>query len=206
MLFILLQNFTYIIESGARRQENRWDPIENEQVVPETKEVSNRLHDDAMYKLEHGVDDTKKARSQDYRLNKIIATNNLQWKDDFSSNCALRNAFRKKKNDEKNNKNKSLLITKVGVNFPLIEEHKDDIQLAQLLMKNKKNEKRKKLPHEKILSHLKITKKNKILVNNNLKAGSSKQQKIILPKINSEPSPCTSLVNYESSSDSDEKN
>lgn len=198
-------NLTYVIESGARRQENRWDPIENEQVVPETKEVSNRLHDDAMYKLEHGVDDTKKARSQDYRLNKIIAVNNLQWKDDFSSNCALRDAFRKKKNNEKQQKNKSLLITKVGVNFPLIEENKDDIQLAQLLMKNKNNDKRKKLPHEKILSHLKLTKKNK-LINKRL----SNDKKIISPsvtltKANPEPSPCKSLVDYGSSSDSDEK-
>lgn len=83
-----------MIESGARRQENRWDPKENEQIVPETKEVSHRLYDDAMYKLEHGVDDKQKAKSQDSRLNQLIATSNSQWKDDYSVNCALRAAFR----------------------------------------------------------------------------------------------------------------
>ncbi|CAG5074101.1 Similar to CG15084: Coiled-coil domain-containing protein 130 homolog (Drosophila melanogaster) [Cotesia congregata] len=68
-------NLTYIVETGARRQENRWDPTENEQIVPEEKEVSKRLYDDPMFKLEHSMDDKKKAKSQDTTLNAIIANN-----------------------------------------------------------------------------------------------------------------------------------
>lgn len=37
-----LKNLDYVIVSGARRQERRWDPTENEQVVPEDKGVSSR--------------------------------------------------------------------------------------------------------------------------------------------------------------------
>lgn len=92
--FLLFQNLDYVIVSGARRQENRWDPKENEQVVPETKEVSCRLYDDAMYKLEHGLEDKKEARSRDSSLESAIALNDSVWKDDYSSNCALRALFR----------------------------------------------------------------------------------------------------------------
>lgn len=80
--------------SGARRQEKRWDSKENEQVVPETKEVSRRLYDDAMYKLEHGVEDVKTARFRDSGLNSAIALNKAHWSDDYASNCALRTSFR----------------------------------------------------------------------------------------------------------------
>lgn len=83
-----------MIVSGARRQENRWDPKDNEQVVPETKEVSCRLYDDAMYKLEHGIEDKKVAKSRDSSLESAIALNEATWKDDYTSNCALRSAFR----------------------------------------------------------------------------------------------------------------
>lgn len=88
------QNLDYVIVSGARRQENRWDPKENEQVVPETKEVSCRLYDDAMYKLEHGIEDKKVAKSRDSALESALALNDATWKDDYTSNCALRSAFR----------------------------------------------------------------------------------------------------------------
>ena len=84
----------YEIVSGARRQENRWDPTENEQVIPETKEVSRRLYDDAMYKLEHELDDKKVAKTRKNALERAMAINDNLWKDDYSSNCALRAAFR----------------------------------------------------------------------------------------------------------------
>lgn len=83
-----------MIVSGARRQENRWDPTQNEQVVPETKEVSCRLYDDAMYKLEHGVNDNMIAKSRDPALEGLITLKDNVWKDDYTSNYALRALFR----------------------------------------------------------------------------------------------------------------
>lgn len=44
-------NLDYEIVSGARRQENRWDPTQNEQIVPETKETQRRMFDDAMVNI-----------------------------------------------------------------------------------------------------------------------------------------------------------
>ena len=65
----------YEIVSGARRQENRWDPTENGQIVPEDKEVQKRLFDDPMYKLEHKATDQKGAEDAKPILGKLYLRN-----------------------------------------------------------------------------------------------------------------------------------
>lgn len=89
-----MQNFDYVIVSGARRQENRWDPTQNGQVVPEDKATTRRLFDDAMFKLEHGENDQKGAKSLIPTLGKLAALREERWLDDYSANCALREKFR----------------------------------------------------------------------------------------------------------------
>lgn len=48
--YFVLKNLEYVIISGARRQENRWDPTENGQVVPEDKSVGRKMASDPMFK------------------------------------------------------------------------------------------------------------------------------------------------------------
>ncbi|KAF7384917.1 hypothetical protein HZH66_012003 [Vespula vulgaris] len=178
MFFILLSaNLDYVIVSGARRQENRWDPKENEQIVPETKEVSHRLYDDAMYKLEHKVEDKKVAKSRDKVLESAISLNDATWKDDYSSNCALRSAFRAKKKELKKKQGlNQLLLNKSGLKIDLVEEHEDDIKTAKLLVHNTKKGTVDTTPLKKLVSIVDI-------------ATSSKSANI-----------STSLVNYDGSS------
>lgn len=83
-----------MIISGARRQENRWDPLQNEQVVPETKETQKKLFDDSMFKLEHGENDKATAESEKPRLVKLYSRNESTWADDYTANCKLRKEFR----------------------------------------------------------------------------------------------------------------
>lgn len=92
--FYLLQNLEYVIVSGARRQENRWDPTENGQIVPETKETQKRLFDDAMFKLEHKTGDEDVSKQDKPRLNRLVGRNEAVWKDDYEANCVLRRNFR----------------------------------------------------------------------------------------------------------------
>ncbi|CAH2011147.1 unnamed protein product [Acanthoscelides obtectus] len=87
-------NLDYLILSGARRQENRWDPLKNEQVVPETKETQKRLFDDSMYKLEHGSKDTALAESAKPRLANLFNRNEDVWADCYTANQKLRAQFR----------------------------------------------------------------------------------------------------------------
>ena len=62
------KNLDYEIVSGARRQERRWDSTQNGQVVPDDKDTTNRLFDDAMFKLEHGDADKGKKKDAEPRI------------------------------------------------------------------------------------------------------------------------------------------
>lgn len=199
-------NLDYVIVSGARRQENRWDPKQNEQVVPETKEVSCRLYDDAMYKLEHGIEDKKVAKSRDTALEDAIALNESVWKDDYSSNCAVRALFREKKKELKKKQTEDhALLKKTGLDIDIVNEHEDDIKLAKLLIPKRDTRKKTSTPLKQLVSIVRSKNKKKILCSNNrLKLQnqeSSKVQEVIgkatTSKVNNS-SP--SLVNYDSSS------
>ncbi|XP_033927878.1 probable splicing factor YJU2B [Melopsittacus undulatus] len=86
----------YVIVSGARRKEERWDMAENQQVLPTEPEARERLASDAMFRLEHG------AKDREYRERAAPGLAALQhfqslWKDDFGINCRLRSHFREQK-------------------------------------------------------------------------------------------------------------
>lgn len=84
----------YVIQSGARRQENRWDPLKNDQIVPETKEVQKRLFDDSMFKLEFGNNDQITADSEKPRIVQLYNRNEDTWADSYTANQKLRAMFR----------------------------------------------------------------------------------------------------------------
>lgn len=74
-----------MITEGARRVEQRWDPTENGQVVPDDKSVGRKLADDAMYKLEHGSKDKDKSTDAAPRLGKLAQIQD-RVKDDYLAN------------------------------------------------------------------------------------------------------------------------
>lgn len=201
-------NLDYVIVSGARRQENRWDPKQNEQVVPETKEVSHRLYDDAMYKLEHGMEDKKVAKSRDSALEGAIALNESIWKDDYSSNCAVRALFRKKEKELKKKQTEDCaLLKRTGLDINLVNEHKDDIKLAKLLT-HKKGARKKGTELKRLVSIIRSKNRKKISSSNDRlklqRQESPKIQEITNATTSEASSSNTSLVNYDSSStDSD---
>ena len=203
-------NLDYVIVSGARRQENRWDPKDNEQVVPETKEVSCRLYDDAMYKLEHGIEDKKVAKSRDSSLESAIALNEATWKDDYTSNCALRSAFRTRKRElHKRQGIDQMLLKKSGLNIDLVNEHEDDVKLAKLLMHKKEVKKNGHTPLKRLVSIVRSRDKLKKLLLPSSTSNVKRQKELTpkLPNFTQEPSTSktatstlsTSLVTYDSS-------
>lgn len=62
--------------------------------MPEDKETSKKLFDDAMFKLEHQNKDENVGKKQKERINMILQRNDDVWKDNFSANLALRKIFR----------------------------------------------------------------------------------------------------------------
>ncbi|KAI0230604.1 coiled-coil domain containing 130 [Lamellibrachia satsuma] len=131
------KNHDYVIIEGARRKEQRWDPKENEQIVPEDKNTQKKMATDAMYMLEHGVDDKAKIKAA---LPGIAQIEQLQtaWKDDYSLNKQLRNTFRaeKKALNDTEARDKALL-QKSSLDINLVEEDEEDKRIAHLLNKYK---------------------------------------------------------------------
>ncbi|XP_075166677.1 coiled-coil domain-containing protein 130 homolog [Haematobia irritans] len=127
-------NLDYVILSGARRQENRWDPTQNEQVVPETKEVQKRLFDDAMYKLEHQAKDKDAGEQAKPMLEKLIDRNKTVWDDCYEANSKLRADFRTKKKELKALKDvDEKLLSKCSLDITLLPETQQDRQMAALM-------------------------------------------------------------------------
>ncbi|KAJ8723552.1 hypothetical protein PYW08_003464 [Mythimna loreyi] len=127
-------NLDYVIVSGARRQENRWDPTENGQIVPETKETQKKLFDDAMFRLEHKTGDEDAAKQDKPRLGRLVGRNESVWKDDYEANCSLRRNFRKRRKElEEASINDGLLLAKSSLNINLLPENEDDRNMASLL-------------------------------------------------------------------------
>ncbi|XP_074423171.1 LOW QUALITY PROTEIN: putative splicing factor YJU2B [Larus michahellis] len=123
----------YVIVSGARRKEERWDMGDNQQVVPTEREEKEKLETDAMFRLEHGVAD----RAALQRAVPTLAT--LQeaqsaWKDDFALNSRLRRRFREeKKTLREEEEEAAALQAKAGLSIPLVPEAEEDRRLAALL-------------------------------------------------------------------------
>ncbi|ESN98817.1 hypothetical protein HELRODRAFT_155902 [Helobdella robusta] len=86
-------NHDYVIICGARRKEQRWDPHENEQIVPEDKDNQKKLALDSMYKLEHASFDQSKSKSAVPRITQLL-NHNASHKDDFALNQMARKIFR----------------------------------------------------------------------------------------------------------------
>lgn len=128
-------NLDYEIVSGARRQENRWDPTQNEQIVPETKETQRRMFDDAMFKLEHGAKDEKTAEDSKPVLSNLYKRNDDVWRDNFEANSKLRAEFRKTKKELKSAEEADTkVLSRASLSgIKLLPESEEDRQLASLL-------------------------------------------------------------------------
>ena len=81
-------NMDYVIVEGARRVEQRWDPTQNGQIVPDDKQVGRKLADDAMYKLEHETKDKDKSADAAPRIGRISQIQD-RVKDDYLANRVL---------------------------------------------------------------------------------------------------------------------
>lgn len=146
------QNMDYEIISGARRQERRWDPSENEQVAPDDKEIGKKMATDAMFKLEHDVDDKAKVKVVTPSLARLEHLQD-RWRDDYSANQLLRKSFRNKKKELHQQAEKDrALLNKSSLHICLVPETPEDSRVAKLLtlMPTKTSDERQRLKRNEI--------------------------------------------------------
>ncbi|MEQ2281347.1 hypothetical protein AMECASPLE_029286 [Ameca splendens] len=151
----------YVIVSGARRKEERWDMAENEQILTTGERFvfafclcmlvlpvvissslcllgaerteKEKLETDAMYKLDHGGKDKEKLTKALPSLSEI-QDYQAGWKDDFQLNSALRRKFREEKKvlAEQEEKDNAVRM-RANLSIPLLPEKEEDKKLAGLL-------------------------------------------------------------------------
>ncbi|NXB04731.1 CC130 protein, partial [Cnemophilus loriae] len=126
-------NCDYVIVSGARRKEERWDPGDSAQVLPTTPEQRERLAVDPMFRLEHGVTDRGVLERATPTLTRLQEAQDA-WKDDFGLNSRLRRRFREeKKTLREEEEEAAALQARAGLSIPLLREEEEDRRLAALL-------------------------------------------------------------------------
>ncbi|XP_049644490.1 probable splicing factor YJU2B [Suncus etruscus] len=123
----------YVIVSGARRKEERWDPEDNGQVLTTEHEQKQRLETDAMFRLEHGAADRGTLRKALPALSDLQEAQSA-WKDDFGLNSLLRRRFRERKKGQlEEERRDQALQAKASLDIPLLPETDADRRLAALL-------------------------------------------------------------------------
>ncbi|XP_075994589.1 putative splicing factor YJU2B [Genypterus blacodes] len=123
----------YVIVSGARRKEERWDMAENEQILTTERMEKEKLETDAMFKLDHGRKDKAKLAKALPSLSEI-QDHQAGWKDDFQLNSFLRRKFRTEKKVQAEQEEKDDAVRmRTNLSIPLLPERKQDKELAALL-------------------------------------------------------------------------
>ncbi|XP_041475525.1 coiled-coil domain-containing protein 130-like [Lytechinus variegatus] len=174
------KNFDYTIISGAQRKNQKWDMAENEQVLTEDREAVKKLSRDAMYKLEHGVDDTKKLKKAAPSLTKIAEIQSAK-KDDYAQNQALRKKFRTEKKEliavEASD---NALLSKSSLEIELVPETEEDKKLASLLKysvpesyEEKREQKRDSIQNRNIFAPSTVSSPNSIEISPRSSSSSS---------------------------------
>eukprot|EP01090_Pellita_catalonica_P010611 TRINITY_DN22044_c0_g1_i1.p1 TRINITY_DN22044_c0_g1~~TRINITY_DN22044_c0_g1_i1.p1 ORF type:complete len:199 (+),score=50.35 TRINITY_DN22044_c0_g1_i1:327-923(+) len=120
------KNSDYVIEKGAKRKTETWDPKDSETVSFEHDDEKKRLEEDPFYKLEHENADKIRAREVKPQL---LQLQHLQTsrQDHFSLNRALRQSHRKRKREEKALESEA---REKGLAIPLLRASPSDAVLA----------------------------------------------------------------------------
>lgn len=128
-------NLDYVVETGARRQNKRWEADDGDQIVlTDDKEKIDKLATDSMFKLEHLAEDKNKLLRLVPHLERLEDLQEERWKDDYSSNSDLRRIFRKRREELKlKEKEDQALQAKCGSELIIEDEDPNDVRLSKLM-------------------------------------------------------------------------
>jgi len=125
------KNCDYVIVNGARRKEERWEQSATEAIALTDKEDAKKMAVDAMFKLEHGVEDKQKSKEVLPTLEQLKEVQSI-WNDDYAANQLLRKRFREEKQELKVQAAKDDELKERGaLDVTLVPEKQEDIELAK---------------------------------------------------------------------------
>ncbi|KAF1326797.1 C2c2-type zn-finger protein, partial [Globisporangium splendens] len=125
------ENRGYKLVSGVKQQTQGPDedsgsanaPIEDTEPLNDPQ-VSMQLAVDPFFRLEHDKEDQRVAAKRARGLDALLELKDAHDKDNYSSNAALRAAFRSQKKQIQHRKDEA---NKLGLSIPLVDVHDDDV-------------------------------------------------------------------------------
>ncbi|KAK9701567.1 Protein saf4, variant 2 [Basidiobolus ranarum] len=127
------KNSRYVVTSGARQKEETWDPEENETIKFKDEDEAKKLSENAIFKLEHDVEDKRKADESKTLLTRLQDLNDKLWEDQYTHNQRLRKTFREEKKFLAEKKRQAdEICERNSLSIPLLEEAQEDIIGAKL--------------------------------------------------------------------------
>lgn len=94
------KNTEYKIVMGCVKREESYDPTSIGLIALPDEKEKERLENDAFYRLEHGLEDVKKAESRVASIQEIKEFNDQYYKDPFTVSQILRKKFRTQKKNQ----------------------------------------------------------------------------------------------------------
>lgn len=145
-------SYDYVIVSGARRKEERWDMAENEQILATESMMKEKLATDVMFKLDHAEKDKEKPKKALSSLT-MIQQYQLPHRDDFLLNSTVREKLRTEKKALSKQKDEDNIVRmRTNLAIPLLPANSEDNKKAALLtyvapesFEEKKHSKRKEI-------------------------------------------------------------
>ncbi|CAM0140835.1 unnamed protein product [Umbelopsis sp. WA50703] len=123
----------YMVVSGARQKVEEWEPEDSEVIRLKDDALMEKMASDAFFKLEHDVQDEKKASETVPVLTQLQRLNDSQWSDPYTLSQQLRRKFRdQKKLDKAKQEKTDQLRDKMSLNIDLLDENPEDEIKAKL--------------------------------------------------------------------------
>lgn len=140
------KNAEYVVMEGAKRKIEEWQPEDNETIKLLDSKDAEKMSKNAFFKLEHEVDDKKRAAEALPKLEQIQDSQNV-WKNDYAASRILRKRYREESKEHQLKKNEADVIRqRASFNIPILPEAEEDkITASKVLFKNEKSGLKKNL-------------------------------------------------------------
>ncbi|CAO3592411.1 unnamed protein product [Absidia cylindrospora] len=129
------KNTAYVVVSGARQKVETWTPDKDDHIIElSDPAIKEKLADDPIYRLEHGLHDKASSLSNEHVLTRLEKLNSNQWKDPYTQSQHLRHKFREeKKKNRQILEQTNQLKDKYSLHIDLLAESDKDLREAKLV-------------------------------------------------------------------------
>ncbi|CAH0481183.1 unnamed protein product [Peronospora belbahrii] len=125
------QYFSSVVWEFCMKKQRQGDAEELQTERLNEPGLAAKLQSDPFIRLEHENEDERAAKKRSRGLEALVQLQDAEFKDDFASNSALREQFRRKKKQLKTREQEA---KRLGIGIPLLDVHPDDVLVARTVV------------------------------------------------------------------------